>query len=128
MNYIDGFVIPVPEANRQAYLDMARMAATIFMEFGAIRIVESWADDIKPGKTNDFRTAVIAEEEEAVVFSWIEWPSKAVRDAGMEKFMNDPRMKCAGEMPFSGSRMIFGGFRPIFDSSLESGSNTSGDE
>lgn len=117
MSYMDGFVIPVPKANRQAYTDIATKAAPIFLEHGATRVVECWGDDIKPGKTNDFRTAVIAEEEEEVVFSWIEWPSKAARDAGMEKVMADERMKPeeGQDMPFAGARLIYGGFSVLLD-------------
>jgi uncharacterized protein YbaA (DUF1428 family) len=116
MTYVDGFVIPVPAGNRQAYKDVAAMAAPIWIEHGALRVVETWADDIKPGKTNDFRTAVIAEEGEEVVFSWIEWPSREARDAGNAKVMADPRMNFEGqEMPFSGARLIFGGFTTLLD-------------
>lgn len=117
MSYMDGFVVPVPKGNRQAYKDVAAYAAPIFIEHGATRVVECWGDDIKEGKVNDFRTAVIAEEGEEVVFSWIEWPSKEVRDAGMAKVMEDERMKPQeGQgMPFSGQRMIFGGFSVLLD-------------
>lgn len=115
MTYVDGFVIPVPAGKKDAYREMAAMAAPIFREFGALRIVECWGDDIKPGKINDFRTAVIAEDGENVVFSWIEWPDKATRDAGNEKIMADPRMQPSGEMPFSGARMIFAGFNILID-------------
>jgi len=115
MRYMDGFLIPVPNGNKQAYIDMAVKAAPIFMEHGAIRVVETWGDDVPVGKVNDFRTAVIAEEGESVVFSWIEWPSKAVRDEGMAKVMKDERMKPDGEMPFSGARMIYGGFATLVD-------------
>lgn len=117
MSYIDGFVLPVPEGNKQAYLDLASMAAPIFMEHGATRVVECWGDDLMKGKTNDFYTAVIAEPGENVVFSWIEWPDKATRDAGNAKIMTDERMqpKPGEEMPFSGKRMIYSGFAPILD-------------
>jgi uncharacterized protein YbaA (DUF1428 family) len=115
MSYIDGFVIPVPKRNKEAYRKLAAQAAPIFMEYGATRVVESWSDDIKPGKTNDFRTAVVAEDGEEVVFSWIEWPSKEVRDAGNAKIMADPRMQPEDEMPFSGARLIYGGFTAIVD-------------
>jgi len=116
MSYVDGFLIPVPNGKKQAYIDMAAMAAPIFVEHGAIRVVETWNDDIPKGKVNDFRTAVIAEEEESVVFSWIEWPSKDVRDAGMAKVMADERMKYE-DIPFSGARMIYGGFVKVVDDS-----------
>lgn len=117
MTYVDGFVIPVPKGNRQAYRDMAEKAAPIWIDHGALRVVETWADDIKPGKTNDFRTAVIAGDDEEVVFSWVEWPSKEARDAGNAKIMADPRMKTKdGEaMPFIGARLIFGGFTTLVD-------------
>lgn len=116
MPYVDGFVVPVPLDKKEAYLAMAAKAAPLFKEFGATRIVECWADDVPNGKLTDFRMAVKAEEEETVVFSWIEYPSKEVRDAANEKLMADPRMKEMGEtMPFDGKRMIYGGFSPILD-------------
>ncbi|HEX7782440.1 MAG TPA: DUF1428 domain-containing protein [Sphingobium sp.] len=115
MRYMDGFVIPVPNGNKRAYIDMAVKAAPMFMEHGAIRVVETWGDDLPIGKVNDFRTAVIAEEGESVVFSWIEWPSKEVRDAGMAKVIADERMNSGEEIPFSGARMIYGGFATLVD-------------
>ncbi|HEJ7915714.1 TPA: DUF1428 family protein [Serratia marcescens] len=115
MKYVDGFVVAVPAANKEAYLRLAAAAAPMFKEFGATRVVECWGDDVPDGKLTDFRGAVKAQEGEVVVFSWIEYPSKAVRDAANEKMMNDPRMKALGEMPFDGKRMIFGGFAPILD-------------
>jgi len=117
MAYMDGFVIPVPKGNKERYREVATYAAPIFIEHGALRVVECWANDIKPGKTNDFRTAVIAEEDEEVVFSWVEWPDKATRDAGAEKVMADPRMqpKEGEDMPFSGARLIYGGFEVLLD-------------
>ncbi|GGD96322.1 hypothetical protein GCM10011390_13870 [Aureimonas endophytica] len=117
MSYIDGFVVAVPVANREAYLALAERAAEVFMENGALRTVEAWGDDVPEGKVTDFRRAVAAKPEEVVVFSWIEWPSKAVRDAAMPKVMEDPRMPQPGEaaIPFDGKRMIYGGFQPILD-------------
>jgi len=114
MSYFDGFVIPVPATNKEAYRRVAAEMAPIFMELGAIRVVEAWNDDVKPGKINDFRTAVIAEPDEEVVFSFVEWPSKEVRDAAFGKMMEDPRMEQA-EMPFSGQRLIYGGFASLVD-------------
>ena len=115
MSYVDGFVLAVPAANKEAYRKMAAAAAPLFREFGATRIVECWGDDVPEGKVTDFRGAVKATADEVVVFSWIEYPSKEVRDAAVARMMSDPRMKALGDMPFDGQRMIFGGFRPILD-------------
>ena len=115
MSYIDGFVLAVPHANRAAFLAHAHTYDSIIMEFGATRVMECWGDDVPDGKLTDFRRAVQAKDDEAVVFSWIEWPDKATRDAGMAAFMQDPRMAQAGEMPFDGKRMIYGGFAPVVD-------------
>ncbi len=114
-HYVDGYLLPVPEASREAYHAMAAKAAGLFQEFGALRIVEAWGDDVPPGKVTDYRRAVRAEDGEAVVFSWIEWPSKAVRDTAWAALMDDPRMKPEGDMPFDGRRMMWGGFERILD-------------
>lgn len=114
MAYLDGFVIAVPTANKQKFIDHATAGDALFLEFGATRVVECWGDDVQPGKHTDFQRAVQATDDETVVFSWIEWPDKATRDAGMEKMMNDPRMNPdVNPMPFDGKRMIFGGFVPV---------------
>ncbi|MDW5498306.1 DUF1428 family protein [Pseudomonas lundensis] len=116
MKYVDGFVVAVPAANKEAYKKLAAAAAPLFKEFGATRIVECWGNDVPDGKLTDFRGAVKAEADEVVVFSWIEYPSKQVRDDANQKMMADPRMKALGDsMPFDGKRMIFGGFEPILD-------------
>ena len=116
MSNIDGFEIAEPTANRQKYIEHARPFDPCFIEFGAIRVIEGWADDVPEGKVTDFRRAVQATPEEAVVFSRIEWPDKATRDAGMEKMMKDPRMSPEKTpMPFDGKRMIFGGFKPVVE-------------
>ena len=114
MSYIDGFVVPVPEGKKDAYRAMAAKAAPIFREYGATRMVECWGEDVPDGKVTDFRRAVKAEAGENVVFSWIVWPSKAVRDEANKKIMQDPRMKM-DDMPFDGKRMIYGGFGVLFD-------------
>ena len=115
MSYVDGFVVPVPAGNRDAYRAAAAKAAAIFKEHGAIRLVECWGDDVPDGKVTDFRRAVQAEGGENVVFSWIVWPSREARDVGMKRVMEDPRMHMVPEMPFDGKRMIFGGFSVVVD-------------
>jgi uncharacterized protein YbaA (DUF1428 family) len=114
MAYVDGFVMAVPIANKQQFIEHAKKGDAVFLENGATRIVESWGDDVPVGKQTDFRRAVLAKEDEALVFSWVEWPDKATRDAAMPKVMADPRMKPeSNPMPFDGKRMIFGGFAPV---------------
>ena len=114
MAYIDGFVMAVPNANRDTFIAHAKKFDALFLEFGATRVNECWGDDVPDGKVTDFRKAVQAKTDETVVFSWIEWPDKAARDSGMERVMKDPRMDPnANPMPFDGKRMIFGGFAPV---------------
>src|SRR5688500_9831259 len=116
MPYIEGFVVAVPTANKDAYRKHAAEAAPIFREFGVTRMVEAWGDDVPHGKTTDFYGAVQAKDDESVVFSWFEYPDRAARDAANEKMMSDPRMEAMGaDMPFDGKRMIFGGFEPLLD-------------
>ncbi|MEQ9609280.1 MAG: DUF1428 domain-containing protein [Kiloniellaceae bacterium] len=114
--YVDGFLLAVPVAKKEAYRELAEKAAVVFKDHGALTLVECWGDDLPEGKVNSFHTAVLREPDEAVVFAWITWPSKAVRDEGMPKVMEDPRLNTPGEeMPFDGKRMIFGGFEVLVD-------------
>lgn len=116
MSYIDGFVLAVPAANKQAYIDHATASVPLFKEFGATRMVETWGEDVPDGKVTDFKRAVKATDDEVVLFSWMEYPDKPTRDAAMEKIMSDPRMAEMGaDMPFDGTRMIFAGFEPIVE-------------
>jgi uncharacterized protein YbaA (DUF1428 family) len=117
MEYVDGFVAAVPNQNKQKYIEHAREAAMIFKEYGALRLVECWGDEVSEGQLTSFPMAVKCQPDETVVFSWISWPSKAVHDVGMEKFMNDPRIKAMNmdDMPFDGKRLIYGGFQMIVD-------------
>jgi uncharacterized protein YbaA (DUF1428 family) len=118
MTYVDGFLIAVPKANKDKFIRHAEMGDSVFIEQGATRILECWQDDVSPGKQTDFFRAVDAKEDEAVVFSWIEWPDKATRDAAMGKIEDlmktDPRMgPDTNPMPYDGMRMIYGGFTPV---------------
>ena len=117
MIYIDGFLAPIKAGtSREAYAAFAEKAASIFREHGATRVVEGWGDDVPDGTLTDFRRSVQAAEGETVVFSWIEWPDKVTRDAGMKKVMEDPRMQPgAMDMPFDGKRIVFGGFQAVVD-------------
>ena len=116
MNYVDGFVLAVPTANKEEFRKQAAEMAPLFKQFGATRVVEAWGDDVPDGKVTDFRRAVKAEDGETVVYSFIEWPSKEVRDEAWAKVMADPRMQPDKDnMPFDGQRMFWGGFAPIVD-------------
>ena len=116
--YIDGFVMAVPTANKEKFTAHAEMADSVFIDLGATRVIECWGDDVPDGEATDFRKAVKAKDDEAVVFSWIEWPDKQTRDAAMAKMMSedfsDERMdQEKNPMPFDGKRLIFGGFAPV---------------
>lgn len=116
MSYIDGFVCAVPAKNREAYRAHAEKAAPLFKEYGATRVVETWGNDVPEGKVTSFTMAVKREDDEVVVFSWVEWPSKEIRDAGWEKIMKDERMSHDNNpMPFDGKRLIYGGFEKLLD-------------
>jgi uncharacterized protein YbaA (DUF1428 family) len=117
MNYIDGFVAAVPTANRDAYRKHAAAALPVFKEHGALKVVECWGDDVPEGKVTSFPMAVQKKADETVIFSWIVWPSKAVRDAGMAKVMADPRVQPdVNPMPYDGKRLIYGGFEVLVES------------
>ena len=116
-SYTDGFIVPVPEAKRDAYRQLASKMAKVFRQHGASRVVESIADDVNRGKVTDFYRAVKAEDGETIAFSFIEWPDKATRDEAWQKIMNDESLKPEGDMPFSGQRMFWGGFDKFIDTS-----------
>ena len=116
MTYVDGFVIEVPTGRRQEFVEHARAGAEVFLEQGAARILECWADDVPDGTQTDFRKAVQANDDETVVFSWIEWPDKATRDAAMKRVMSDPRLDPeSNKMPLDSKRMILGGFTHVVE-------------
>jgi uncharacterized protein YbaA (DUF1428 family) len=116
MAYVDGFVLPVPKKNIEAYRKIAQKAGKVWMEYGALDYWECVADDVKPGKTTSFPQSVKLKPGETVVFSWIVYKSRAQRDRINKKVMADPRITAMGDkgsMPFDGKRMIFGGFKSI---------------
>ena len=116
MSYIDGFVIAVPDTNRDAFIAHAKRFDAIFLEVGATRVLECWGDDVPEGTVTYFRRAVQAKDDETVVFSWVEWPDKVTRDKAMPKMMEDPRMQPdQNPMPFDGKRLIYGGFAPVVE-------------
>jgi uncharacterized protein YbaA (DUF1428 family) len=117
--YVQGFIVPVPEGNREAYRKAALAVWDIMKDYGAARVVEAWQDDVPAGKQTDFFRSVKAEPGEIVVFSFIEWESREMCDGAHEKMMQDERMKAFGgeeaAMPFDGRRMVYGGFRPVVE-------------
>ena len=119
--YVQGFVIPVPESNQDAYRKVAETFWPIARDYGALSQIECWEADVKDGATTDFRQAVKAEDGERIVFAWMTWPDRATAEAAHEKMMADPRMAeqfgapDGSDMPFDGRRMIFGGFAPLFE-------------
>lgn len=116
MAYIDGYLLAVPSANREAFRAMAVRVAKIFVEHGALRVIENWGDDVPDGKQTDLKRAVALKDGETVVFSWVEWPSKEARDKGNETIAADPRLADptdAGIM--DPKRMIHGGFVTIVE-------------
>jgi uncharacterized protein YbaA (DUF1428 family) len=114
MEYVDGFVVPVPKKNLAAYKKMSLMCARIWREYGALEYVECVADDVKPGKLTSFPQSLLLKRGEVVVFSWIRYKSRKSRDAINKKVMADPRlgpMMDPKSLPFDGKRMFFGGFK-----------------
>jgi uncharacterized protein YbaA (DUF1428 family) len=116
MSYVDGFVIAVPTANREAYKALCEKCAPIFKKYGALNMVECWGDDVPEGKVTSFRMAVKQKQDESVVFAWITWPSRQVRDEGMKQVMSDTEDLFGDQKrPFDGKRMIFGGFEVMVE-------------
>ena len=116
--YVNGFVLAVPEANKDAYRVVAEKFWEIAKDYGALSQVECWEIEVPDGKTTDFRRAVKCEDGEKIVFSWVTWPDKQTADASHEKMMTDERMKDfsaedGSDMPFDGKRMVYGGFEPL---------------
>ncbi len=116
MTYVDGFVLAVPNAQKEAYIEHAKACVPVFKKYGVTRMVECWGDDVPDGKLTSFAMAVAAKPDESIVFSWFEWPDKATRDKGVAGFRADPFFADdTMVMPFDGKRMIFGGFSVLLD-------------
>lgn len=130
MTYIDCFIAPVSHANKEAYEELAQISARVVKENGALRVVECWLDESGPDASSyhgteaklnskeygSFTGAAGAGNGETVVMSYIEWPDKETRDAGMEKVTSDPRMQFKDRPPaFDGKRLIAAGFKPMLD-------------
>lgn len=121
MAYYTGSVLAVPTANRQKLIDHAAAMWPLFRKYGATRMTDHWGIDVPKGKLTDFYGAVAAGPDEAIVFSWMEWPDRAVADKAWEDMMQDGDMQSLPEMPFDGKRMIFGGFDPILSEGNDKG-------
>jgi uncharacterized protein YbaA (DUF1428 family) len=114
--YVDGFVVPVPKKNLAAYQKMAKLAAKVWREHGALEYIECAADDVKPGKHTSFPQSVKLKKDETVIFAWIVYKSRAHRDRVNAKVMKDPRMSEGidpKKMPFDMKRMLYGGFEVL---------------
>lgn len=127
MTYFEGFIAPVPEANKEAYRKHSTTMSSLLLESGVRRMVENWDNQVPEGKLTDFRKAVNAKPDEKIVFAWFEYPSKEERDAASQRFMNDPRLnELGGDAPFDGKRLIYGGFESIVEEGSAGGGYTDG--
>lgn len=114
MTYVQGFILAVPTANKEAYVEMARAAWPLFRDHGALETIECWGVDVPEGKLTSFPLAVQKQPDETVVFSWIIWPDKATADACAASMEADPRWQDMPDMCFDGQRMVWGFFEPVF--------------
>jgi uncharacterized protein YbaA (DUF1428 family) len=113
-HYVDGFVLPVPKKNLNAYRRMAQQASKVWRDHGALEFRECVGDDLKVKMGLRFPRGIKAKPGETVVFSWIVYKSRAHRDRVNTKVMKDPRFaKMPKKMPFDTKRMLYGGFKSI---------------
>ena len=120
MNYVDYFVMPVPEANMDAYKKQAKLSAKVWIDNGALQYFEGVADDAPEGKVTDFYRAVKRKDGETVVVGYAVYKSRKHRDEVMKKTMSDKRMADAMKnMPFDGKRMFWGGFKPLVEAAAK---------
>lgn len=111
--YVNGYILSVPEAKKQAYIAVAKIFADVAKDFGAVEIFENWELEVPDGEQTDFRRAVKALPDEKIVFSWVVWPDRKTAAIAHKGMMEDGRMQDVGDMPFDGKRMIMGGFEPL---------------
>jgi uncharacterized protein YbaA (DUF1428 family) len=118
MAYVDGYVLPVPKGNIEKYRELARRAAAVWREHGALQYRECIADDVKPGQVTSFPQSVLLKEDETVVLAYVVFDSRDHRDEVNAKVMSDPRladMMDMKNMPFDGKRMFWGGFEVLVE-------------
>lgn len=115
--YIDGYVVPVPKDKLDEYIEMAKLAGSVWKEYGALKVIEAVADGVQPGKVTSFPQSVQLKDNETVIFSYILYESREARDEINEKVMKDPRLADMKpeNLPFDGMRMFWGGFKPIVE-------------
>ena len=118
MTYVSGFLLAVPTANKAAYKKVAEETWEIFRDHGCLALRENWGVDVPDGKVTSFPMSVKKQEDETVVFSWMEWPDKETCDKGWEAMIKDPRMANMPKMPFDGMRMMWGSFEPLVSLSV----------
>jgi uncharacterized protein YbaA (DUF1428 family) len=127
MTYFEGFIVPVPEGNKDAFAKHAKLMAPSLRQCGVQRQVEAWGTDVPEGKLTDFRKAVDAEPGENVVFAWFEYPDRQARDASNQAMMSNPEMaEIGGEAPFDAKRMIFAGFQAVVEEGSPGGAFVDG--
>ncbi|HUP67680.1 MAG TPA: DUF1428 domain-containing protein [Sphingomicrobium sp.] len=127
MTYFEGFIVPVPEGNKDAFAKHANSLSALLKEVGVERQAEAWASDVPEGKLTDFNKAVNAAPGEKTVFAWFEYADRAARDAANQRMMTDPRMEAMGvDVPFDGKRMVLGGFEAIVEEGAPGGNYVDG--
>ena len=124
MTYVNGFLLAVPAAKRDAYKKMAEVSWEVFRDYGCLSLRENWGVDVPDGKITSFPMAVRKEDDEVVVFSWMEWPDRETCEKAWDVMMKDPRLTEMQEMPFDGKRMMWGGFEELLDARAPAKSGT----
>ncbi len=127
MTYFEGFIVPVPESNKDAFASHANQLSASLRNCGVRRQLEAWGSDVPEGKNTDFYKAVEAKPGENVVFAWFEYPDRRARDAANEKMMSNPEMmEMSSDIPFDAKRMIMGGFQSVVEEGSGRGSYVDG--